>query len=84
MSVVLADLVIASGRVATDMLLGHEGFALASITAAIARSNQQGVARDPLPNEPAHAIEFGRKTKSVKKALANGSEWVVEPPGHSA
>jgi hypothetical protein len=39
-----------------------------------------GIARDPLPDEPAHALVFGKKTKAVKSRLAKGSSWVVPPP----
>jgi hypothetical protein len=80
MSVVLADLVLASGRGPLHILTGHEGFALASITAGLARSKKQGVARDPQPDESAHALVFGKKTASVSRALAKGSVWVTEPP----
>lgn len=80
MSVVLADAVTASGRSSDAVLAGHEGFALAAITAGLARSCEQGVAREPLPDEPAHGLVFGRKTDSVKKKLARGSRWIVPPP----
>lgn len=82
-SVVLADLVAASGRSPADVLQDHPGFALVALTAALARSKQLGVARDPLPGEPAHALLFGKKTDSVRRALAKGSEWIV-PPSESA
>jgi hypothetical protein len=79
MSVVLADAVIASSRAPDAVLTGHEGFALAAITAGLARECEQGIAREPLPDEPAHAVVFGKKTNSVKKRLAKGSRWVVPP-----
>ena len=79
MSVVLADVVTESGRGPGAVLTGHEGFALAVITAGLARSCEQGIAREPIPDEPAHAVVFGRKTDSVKKRLARGSHWVVPP-----
>lgn len=80
MSVVLADLVLQSGRTAPQIVAEHDRFALAAFTAGLARSKHQGVARDPLPAEPAHALVFGKKTDSVKRALAKGSKWVVHPP----
>lgn len=80
MSVVLADLVTASGRGSAHVLQGHDGFALAQITAGLARSKQQGVQRDPLFEEPAHALVFGNKTDSVKKTFAKGCTWIVPPP----
>lgn len=80
MSVVLADLVLASGRGPHDVLIGHDRFALTTITAGLARSKKQGVSRDPRPEEPARALVFGKKTDSVRRALAKGSEWVIAPP----
>jgi hypothetical protein len=76
MSVVLG----AESRGAESVLAGYPGFALASIKAGLARECQQGVARDPLPEEPAHAVVFGHKTKSVRKRLAREATWVVAPP----
>lgn len=80
MSVVLADLVTTSGRGPAHVLHGHGGFALAQITAGLARSKQQGVQRDSLPDEPAHALVFGKKTESVRRTFAKACEWVVPPP----
>lgn len=80
MSVALESGVIADGRLPADVLRGHPGFALARITAGLARSKQQGIVRDPLENESAHALVFGKKTGSTKKAFANECEWVVHPP----
>jgi hypothetical protein len=79
MSVVLADVVTESGRDPSAVLAGHEGFALAAITAGLARQCEQGVARGPLSDEPAHAVVFGKKTDGVKKRLARGSRWIVPP-----
>jgi hypothetical protein len=61
-------------------IAGHQGFALASITAALARGLGLGVARDPHPDEPAHAVVFGKKNKRVSRTLARGCRWVVPPP----
>ena len=80
MSVLLADLVRQTGRNAHDALARHVGFALASFTAGLARDCEQSVAREPIPDEPAHAVVFGRKTTGVKRRLAKGAEWVVAPP----
>lgn len=84
MSVLLADIVERDGRSAADALAGHEGFALAAITAGLARQCDQGVARDPLPEEPAHGVVVGKKTDSVRKRFAKGAEWVIPPPGQPA
>lgn len=79
MSVLIADQVLGSERSAVSVLAGHPGFALASITAGEARSCGQGVVRDPLPHEPAHALIFGPKPKSTQRRLAKGSAWIVPP-----
>lgn len=78
-SVLMADLVQETGRDAQNVLAGFEGYALASITAGQARHCNQGVARDPLPEEPAHAYIFGEKKKTIKRCLAQHAEWVVSP-----
>ncbi len=80
MSVLLAEDVIGSGRGPNDVLSNDYGFALASITARLTRDCSQGVARDPLPDEPSHAVVFGNKTDSVRKRLALGSQLVATPP----
>lgn len=80
MSIVLADVVTEAGRGPDAILAGHKEFALAAITAGLARECQQGVAREPLPDEPAHAVVFGKKTDGVKKKLAKRARWVVPPP----
>lgn len=79
MSVILGDEVLQEGRTAASLMLSFPGFALAAITAGIARSCQQGVAREPLPDEPAHAVVFGRKSDSVKRQLAKSANWVLPP-----
>lgn len=78
-SVLLADLVRESGRTAEQVIAKFDPYALASITAGQARDCEQGVARDALPNEPAHAYVFGRKTKVLKRCLARHAEWVIPP-----
>src|SRR5437879_3690071 len=79
MSVLLEDVVITSGRDAASALADHPGYALAAITAGLARACQQGVARDPTPSEPAHAVVFGPKPKSAQRRLAKQSSWVIPP-----
>lgn len=79
MSVILADVLTQTGRTPEAILAGHEGFALAAITAGRARECGQGVAREPLPDEPAHAVVFGEKSKRVRRKLAEEARWVVPP-----
>lgn len=84
MSVFLAEIVEKTGRKADDTLVGHAGYALSAFTAGLARHCKQGVACDPEPAEPAHAVVFGKKTKSISRTLAKGSEWVIPPPDRPA
>lgn len=79
MSVVLGDELDAAGRDAATVLDGHDRFALAAISAGIARRNRQAVARDPLPQEPAHGLVIGRKSKAVRSSMAKAAQWVVAP-----
>jgi hypothetical protein len=64
-----------------SVLEGHVGFALASITAGLARTHAQRIRRKPLDDDPAHAEVFGEKTRSVRKAFAMGAVWAVPPEG---
>ena len=79
MSIVLGDDLDAAERDVTSVLEGHPGFLLAAITAKVARDNHQSVARDPLPQEPAHGLVVGRKSKGIKSKLAKAAEWVIPP-----
>ena len=82
MSIVLGDELEAVGRAPATVLEGHEGFALAAITAGIARDNRQAVVRDPLPQEPAHGLVVGQKTKRARSNMAKAAKWVIwtDPP----
>lgn len=75
MSVVIATGAAGPGAV----LAGHEGFALAAITAGLARACGLGVMRDPLPDNPAHAVVFGHKTGAIMRRLAREATWIVPP-----
>lgn len=79
MSVVLGCLLDETGRVYEEVLDGHDDFSLVAFTAQIARENGQRVARDPLPDEPAHGLVIGNKKKASKK-IARAANWVVAPP----
>jgi hypothetical protein len=80
MSVVLGQEVLADGRTPDSVLEAHEGFGLVSIGAGLARENHQGITRKPLPEEPAHAEVFGKKTGGVKRAFAKKCCWIIVPP----
>jgi hypothetical protein len=80
MSVVIAEEALAQGRSPAALVVGHEGYGLASVTVGLVRACGQGVTRDPMPDEPAHALVFGPKPKSVQRRLAKGAVWVIPPP----
>jgi hypothetical protein len=80
MSVLIEDVVLSTGRGPDDILAPFKGYAMASIRAGVARECSLGVMREPLPEEPAHAVVFGKKSKGVRAKLATNCEWVVEPP----
>lgn len=77
MSVVLAS----EAGPPESVLAGHPVFALAAITAGLARSLGQLIVRDPTPEEPAHAVVVGRKTDGIKRRIAREARWVVLPAG---
>jgi hypothetical protein len=76
MSVVIAAECDGPDRV----LAGYERYGLASFKARVAREFGLGIARDPLPDQPAHALVFGLKSRKVQSQLAKGAEWFVLPP----
>ena len=81
LSVLLADVVTVTGRAPADVLIQFEGYFLAAFAAGTARELGQGVARTPIPEEPAHASVFGRKTDAVRRKLAQAARWVIAPQG---
>jgi hypothetical protein len=84
MSVCLSSVLAAETREPATVLAGHEGYALASITAALAREHQQTVHADPLPEESSHAVVCGDKESGKKNApkrkFALAATWVIAPP----
>lgn len=78
MSIVLGDDLENSGRDPSEVLNNHENFALAAITAGLARETNQAVARQPMDEEPAHGIVIGNKRKADKK-MAKEAMWIVPP-----
>lgn len=79
MSVVLGDEVLAVGRSPVSVLRHHPGFALTALTAGQVRDDGNGVVRDPLPDEPAHALVVGVKSRGARRRWAKSARWVVEP-----
>lgn len=82
MSVSLADTMEADGRTWRDALSGYAGYGLVEFSAADVRKLGLDVHRDPLPEEPAHALVTGRKGKPVKKGLVRAARVIVWPDPH--
>lgn len=80
MSVSLADVVLARGGAPEDSIRSLPGFGLAGITAALVRGCDQSIVRDPQPENPAHGLVLGKKTKGTQRKLARGASWVIPPP----
>ena len=67
MSIVIGDDLDKAGRDSSEVLIGHEGFALVSTTAGLAREHRQRLAREPLDDEPAYGIVIGEKTRKTNR-----------------
>lgn len=78
MSIALGDELKKADRNPAEVLIGHENFALAAITAGTARENQQRIVRDPLPEESAHGLVVGKKKKESSR-MAKAAHWVIAP-----
>lgn len=81
LSVNLESVMAQDGRTPEDAIRGYSGHGLAAFTAAQARALNQAVARDPLPEEPAHGIVYGPKKRGgVAQRLRDAARWVQAPP----
>jgi hypothetical protein len=69
MSVVLADLVLQSGRTPQHIVAGHDRFALAAFSVGLARSKQQGVVIRPSTN---WSFRIGSTTRPVPPVWISG------------
>ncbi len=79
LSVFLKIVLDEKGLGVDHVLEGHQGFAVASIAAGIARECKQAVVRDPMEGSPAHGLVVGKKTDGTRKKFYKNSEWVVSP-----
>jgi hypothetical protein len=57
----------------------HRGYGLAALRAGVTRDCGQAICRDPQPDDAAHALVVGEKTKAVVKAFAAAAVILVEP-----
>jgi hypothetical protein len=79
MSVYRRDVIESEGATVQRVMIGHVGFALASLTAGQVRSRGQTVFPDPLPEESSHAKVCGPKSDSVRRWFATQAVWVIPP-----
>ena len=80
LSVNLESVMARDGRQPADAISSYSGYGLPAITAAHARSLNQAVAGDPLPDEPAHGVVYGQKKRGgIGAKLRDGAIWVVTP-----
>ncbi len=61
-----------------DIMAGHEGFGLVSITAGLVSESGLKVVRQPEPGFPYHAVLAGPKPDRVASKLARASVWLVQ------
>lgn len=80
MSVYRGEVIESEGSDIRRVMIGHSGFALASLTAGQVRSKNQTVFADPLPEESSHAKICGPKPTSVQRWFAREAVWVIPPP----
>jgi len=85
MSVYLSSVLLQENRKPSTLLAGHDRYSLASITAGLARTSNQTVHPDALPEESSHAVVCGDKGKDKKNApkrrFAKAASWVIfDPP----
>lgn len=80
MSVYRRDVIEGEGDEPARVMVGHEGYGLASVAAGHVRSRGQTVCSDPLPDESSHAVVCGPKPRSTRRSFASNAEWVMEPP----
>src|SRR5438445_12219680 len=80
LSVNIESVMERDGRPPEDAIRNYPGYGLAAITAGHARSLNQAVAPDPLPEEPSHGGVYGQDERSgVGGKLRDGAIWVVTP-----
>ena len=80
MSVFRQDVIEGEGDDPDRVMIGHEGFALVSLSAGQLRSKDQTLFTAPVPGESSHAKVCGPKSKSTRRWFARNATWVVEPP----
>ena len=63
-----------------QLLIGHDGFFVASLETGFVRALGQVLERKPLSHDLSHAEVVGNKTRSICSRMAKTAGWVVAPP----
>ena len=71
--------ILVEGSDPLDVLEGHEGFGLVSLTVQDIRDAGLGIVRHPTSDDPNHAHIQGEKNRHVKRRLAKAAVWIVLP-----
>lgn len=81
MSVSLGDTMEAYDRTPGDLVAPYPDTYVASITARLARDEEQVLRRSPTGEDVAHGDVIGDKnSKSRRRRFAKAAEWAVPPP----
>jgi hypothetical protein len=78
LSILFLTMLLVQHRAIDEVLSGHPNNSLCSITAGLARELGQAVVYDAAPpNDPAHGLVAGKKTKSVANRFSREAVWVI-------
>ena len=80
MSVYRQDVIESEKGDIERVMIGHEGYGLASLTAGQVRSKLQTVFPAPLPDESSHAKVCGPKPRGTRRCFSRQAAWVIAPP----
>lgn len=78
-----ASLGTEDGNTWDEALRSHPECGLIALTAATLRNCQQGIERDPLPEDKHHVLVFGSKGSSVRNKMLREKVWLVQVPSKS-
>lgn len=77
LSVDIESTLATTGGSAETCLQNYKAHKLVSITAGEARRFNQAICRDPIPENLAHGLVYGSKSKSVRNGLRTAASWVI-------
>ena len=77
LSVNLESVMRRDDRGPEDSLKDYPNDLLMSISAGLCRRHEQLVGPDPTIEEPAHGYVFGKKSKSIQRALRDAAQWIA-------